>query len=178
MTYRTYLTTILLIAIFSLAGCATPKFSAVTDSVDDSSSDSLSSNNLLYDNLVAQSDAVFLAQVSYISATKSDEATDEPYHQIAFSIEQAIVDDLELGSGIVMFVFGESPADGEKTAVHQLKVGDSIVVFAKEGINGTQTVIMPAAEATKSFLAVDAWEQVQEVASKGEEASMQVARGK
>ena len=163
MTQRTFLI-ILLTAIFLLAGCSSTGFSTATDSVD---------------SLVAQSDAVFLAQVSYISATKLDETSAEPYHQIAFSIEQAIVDDLELGSGIVMLVFGESPvADAEAAptpptessrtrgqAVHQLKVGDSIVVFAKEGTNGNQTVIVPATDASTAFLATDMWEQVREIAS-------------
>lgn len=157
MKTRTFLIVILM-TIFLLGGCSAIKFNSTTNA---------------YDNLVAQSDAVFLAQVSYVSATKLDETSAEPFYQIAFSIEQAMVDELGVGSGIVMTVFGESPVSVGETAptpsrgqaVHQLQVGDSIVVFAKEGTNGNQTVIVPATDTASAFLAADAWEQVQEVVS-------------
>ncbi|MCP5100417.1 MAG: hypothetical protein GY943_33120 [Chloroflexi bacterium] len=129
---------------------------------------------LPYDTLIAQADAVFLGRVSYISPTQSGEGVADLTHQIAFSVVQSGVDFIGIGSGVVMTMKGQSPVDDilvvgegarlEGTAVHQLQVGDEVVLFAKPvdiavGA-GTHSVLMPIPELEQPFLTADHWDRV------------------
>jgi hypothetical protein len=129
---------------------------------------------LPYELLISQADAVFLGRVSYISATQSVADSMEMTHQISFAVAQAGTDTIGIGTGVVMTVLGQSPVDDilvvgdgtllQGTAVHQLQVGDEVVVFAKQvqltSDSVTKAVLMPIPDLTQLFLTAAHWDRV------------------
>lgn len=137
------------------------------------------SPSVSYDNLWAQADTAFLGQVSYISPTYVAADSSVMTHQIAFSVIETGFDYVGIGSGVVLTVAGQSPVDEillvrngdglRETAVHNLQVGDQVVVFARietpmHSKNG-YSVLMPVAAADRLFLTADHWTDIAAYAS-------------
>lgn len=106
----------------------------------------------MYASLVEQADVVFVGRVDFISSS-----TNDAYQQVAFTVTETIVDDVNVGSGVVL------------TAVpsQELFVGNEFIVFANQEImetgSGKTAVLRLIQSNDRPFVAVNAREAVLKV---------------
>ncbi|MCX7680847.1 MAG: hypothetical protein N2508_02580 [Anaerolineae bacterium] len=114
---------------------------------------------LTREQMIDQADLIFLGEVSHISPTRWNQDSGEywdddetrdlydtalPYHEIELIVIQPIVDAVGVEEQVIITVLGNSPVGPEPqtggfTVIvagapsHDLKVGDRVVVFARQG---------------------------------------------
>jgi hypothetical protein len=93
-----------------------------------------------HDEMIDQSDVIFLGEVVNISSTKwnqdsgapwsdKNEGLGLPLHSIDLEVLQPIVDTLGLGKHVTLTVVGTSPLDGGQVD-YDLKAGEQAIIFA------------------------------------------------
>jgi hypothetical protein len=94
------------------------------------------------EEMIDESDAIFLGKVVGISPTRWNQDSGEEWydsvsgsglqlHTIEFEVLEPIVDTIGLGQPVTITVLGSSPLEG--SADHDLKVDDQAVIFARAG---------------------------------------------
>lgn len=105
-----------------------------------------------YASLLKEADVVFMGRVDYISDVQTDQNA-----QIAFTVQEALVDHLNVGSGLIL------------TAVPtaDLAVGREYIIFAKKQVieqDGHLTaVLMPVESQQNPFMTIDVRQTILDV---------------
>lgn len=119
---------------------------------------------VLEDASLAQADAIFLGRVDVVGETMWSEAGGGPYHHVAVTVLQPLVDEVALGSGTVLTVNGRSPQDTpthttgamRPAAAHQLTAGMEAIFIIQEtavnGANGRHIILAPVMPLTHSIV--------------------------
>jgi len=98
-------------------------------------------------DMVAGADAIFLGRVDYISETMT-RADGSPYYQIAVSVLQPLVDEVNLGTGGVLIVSGHSPLESKDETAASLQVDAEMVLFVRQD----GTVLVPFVDNGSAFM--------------------------
>ena len=115
--------------------------------------------------MMVQADAIFLGRVDWVGHTVWSD--NQAQHQMAVTVLQPIVDDVNLGSGGILTVAGPSPVDNDDApstaamqldnlARHNLEKGDEIIFFVQQvrvqQEGHSQLVLTPFSDMTHSVL--------------------------
>lgn len=98
-------------------------------------------------DMVAGADAIFLGRVDYISETMT-RADGSPYYQIAVSVLQPLVDEVNLGTGGVLIVSGHSPLESKDETAAPLQIDAEMVLFVRQD----ETILVPFVDNDSAFM--------------------------
>lgn len=140
---------------------------------------------LVDEALITQADAIFLGRVEAVGQTISGGAEGRrPYHQVAVTVLQPVIDEIALGNGGVLMINGRSPLDETATSTaamapvgHNLQVGDERVFIIQEAEfvqdGQTFTVLTPFTPFAHSILGAEKLEGLRAQAAQKRPLSIQ-----